>query len=199
MEFSNSGAADNATLDNTASSTQTYSAGNTNYSLTNGHALLTSESGITLSNKLVHSSVENAGRGKVTLSNSGNTLTGVSATGGDIEVLALSQVELAQLVIAAEMTITAAEVTVTELAKLADSAKLAGDLTLEGALPLQTGLTLSGIMLDRITGLQAGEYVELFRGVTELNVEQTLTLHEMSSLAEQTAESLTDEELMDVD
>jgi MYXO-CTERM domain-containing protein len=147
----------------------------------------------------------------LTLDNAGNTLTGVQATKGNITVRNVDLLDLKKLEIAANKTITAANVVVNELAKLEAGATLAGNLelansatielggevTLNGMLNLQTELTLSGAVLDAVQGLAEGKSYTLFTGVTGLNLQQTVTLYNMRSLAEQTNDAVSYSELMD--
>ncbi len=105
-----------------------------------------------------------------------------------------------------------AELTVNSLAEFAQGATvkahmvlatgatldLGGTITLEGALKLQTGLTLSGSLLEEVQGLTEGGSVALFTGVTTLSVQVSpvATLADMRTLAEQTRELLAYNELM---
>ena len=205
MEFSNRGAADNATLDNTASSSPTYSAGNTNYTLTDGHAKYTAASAATLTNKLVNSSVENAGSGKLTVNNAGNTLTDIYATSGDLTVLqAAAGLELDELVVGAELTAAAytgtseaeaqeANIVVNKLADFAADAKLNANLTLssgtklkvaEGGVALGSTLTLhQGLTLDDTTlqRISVGKSQVLFTGVDMLKLATSETEYQVVS------------------
>lgn len=201
----------NKRSDATASVTARELADGTGAVVTNAHASFAATAEKSVDYQFVNSSVENAGSALLTLTNSGSTLTGLHATGGNVDVLALGDVTLNQLEISTGKTIAAAAVTVTELAKLADGAKLAGNLTLasgatvelggtltlEGALNLQTGLTLSGTMLETIAGLEEGQSHILFSGVTELNVQESMTLSNMRSIAAQTQETASYRGLMD--
>ena len=205
MEFSNRGAADNATLDNTASSSQPYSAGNTNYTLTDGHAKYTAASAATLTNKLVNSSVENAGSGKLTVNNADNTLTDIYATSGDLTVLqAATGLELDELVVGAELTAAAytgateaeaqeAHIIVNKVAEFATEAKLNANLTLssgaklkvaEGGVALGSTLTLhQGLTLDDITlqRISVGKSQVLFTGVDTLKLATSETEYQVVS------------------
>ena len=197
MEFSNRGAADNATLDNTSGSSQNYGAGNANYTLTDGHAKHTGAGDTTLTNKLVNSSVENAGSGKLTVNNADNTLTDIYATGGDLTVLkAAAGLDINELVVGDKLAVAAytgteqaevkeADVIVRASASFGSGAKLNANLTLasgselgvaEGGvllgstLTLQQGLTLDAATLDRIC---SNEYTTLFTGVDALTLNGT--------------------------
>ena len=201
----------NKRSDATASVTAKELAAGTGAVVTNAHATFTAAAEKSVDFLFASSSVENAGSALLTLTNSGCTLTGLHATGGNVDVLALGDVTLNQLEISTGKTVAAAVVTLTELAKLSDGAKLAGNLTLasgatvelggtltlEGALNLQTGLTLSGTMLETIAGLEEGQSHILFSGVTELNVQETMTLSNMRSIAAQTQETASYRGLMD--
>ena len=188
-----------------------YAIDNARYELTHGHLTYVGNADKSLSNKLTRSSVENAGGGVLTVSNAGNTLSGLHATGGNIVVQNAANLNLDELVISADRAIVAANVMVGQLVQLGSGATLTGNLllesgatvelggtvTLEGMLNLQTGLTLSGAVLETITGLEEGESCTLFAGVAGLNLQQTVTLYNMRSLAEQTEEALSYSTLMD--
>ena len=184
------------------------------FTLNNGHLKNKADGNVEVKNRLVNSSIENAGAGLLTISNTANTLTGIHATGGDIAVSGNGTLELGALEIAASKTITAANVVVSELAKLEAGATLAGNLeladsatielggtvTLDGVLTLQAGLTLDGAVLDAVQGLEVGESYTLFTGVNGLNVQslqQAVTLYNMRSLAEQTNDAVSYSALMD--
>lgn len=55
-----------------------------NHKLVNASVTVNDTAGVTLGAKLEHSSVENAGSGTLTVNNSGNTLSGVVASGGNV-------------------------------------------------------------------------------------------------------------------
>ena len=202
-EISNQGAGV-ATLKSTGSG-QVYNIDNATFELANAH-VKTSRNNVELKNKLIDSSVENAGTGTLTINNSGNTLTGLHATGGNINVSAAASLDLTNLVIAAQKSITAAAaMSVDSLAQFESGATLNADLTLatgatvnlggedftlNGALTLQTGLTLGGNALEAVKGLTVGESYTLFSGVTNLQLEQAVTLNNMRSLAAQTNEAV---------
>ena len=208
-EISNQGAGV-ATLKSTGSG-QVYNIDNATFELANAH-VKTSRNDVELKNKLIDSSVENAGTGTLTINNSGNTLTGLHATGGNINVSAAASLDLTNLVIAAQKSITAAAaMSVDSLAQFESGATLNADLTLatgatvnlggedftlNGALTLQTGLTLGGNALEAIKGLAVGESYTLFSGVTNLQLEQAVTLYNMRSLAAQTNEAVSYKTLM---
>ncbi|MBR2145763.1 MAG: PEP-CTERM sorting domain-containing protein, partial [Akkermansia sp.] len=188
-----------------------YTVANSNIEIINAHVANRKTGDTKLSNKLTNSSVENAGGATLTVDNDANTLTGVHATEGNVTVLNIASLELKDLEIAAQKTITAAAVVVSELAKLEAGAtlnadlvlasgatvKLGGTMTLSGALELQTGLTLSGTVLDIVEGLAEGESYTLFTGVESLDLKESVTLFNMRSLAAQTVETLSYGPLMD--
>lgn len=208
-EISNQGAGV-ATLKSTGSG-QVYNIDNATFELANAH-IKTSRNDVELNNKLIDSSVENAGSGTLTINNSGNTLTGLHATGGNINVSAAASLDLTNLVIAAQKSITAAAaMSVDSLAQFESGATLNADLTLatgatvnlggedftlNEALTLQTGLTLGGNALEAVKGLAVGEDFTLFSGVTNLQLEQAVTLNNMRSLAAQTNEAVSYKTLM---
>ncbi len=213
VEFSNVGA-EEATLTSSNVDTNTamqYRMSSDEFTLRNGHLASKSTNEAELNNVLENSSVENAGAGLLKVNNANNTLTGVHATGGNVTVQNIASLELKELEIAAEKTITAAAVVVSELAKLEAGATLAADLTLasgatvelggtmtlSGALELQTGLTLSGTVLDIVKGLAVGESYTLFNGVESLDLKDSVTLFNMRSLAAQTVETLSYGSLME--
>ena len=202
VQFSNRGETDSATLDNTASSTQTYGAGNANFTLSNGHAKSTASSDTTLTNKLANSSVENAGSGKLTVNNAENSLTDVFATSGDLAVLqAGASLHLNELVIGEMLTVSAytgsaqveaqvASIEVSSVASFASGAKLNANLTLAygaelqvadggvnlgGALTLHQGLILDSSTLLSVGMLTAGQSQVLFTGVDMLQLATSAT------------------------
>ena len=193
--FSNRGT--NTASLNSTSDGMTYGINSEDYVLTNAHASYTgTDANATLSNKLVNSSVENAGSGKLKVNNAGNSLTDVYATGGDLEVLQaatglnLSELTLAQdktvgLYTGADATTAEANVTVSKLVEFGKGARLNANLTLasgstlsvaEGGLSmgstltLQQGITLDDSTLNRAHALQTGESLALFTGVDGLTL-----------------------------
>lgn len=197
----------------------------TNHRIENADVTVNSASDITLASRLLNSSVENAGSGVLTVSNSSNALTGVVASKGNVTLHHMGEaMSLDLLEIDAGKTVNAyvgtnAETktnttTVTGSALLSGTATLntsltlaegatlemtgldAGAVTLRGALNLQTGLTLSGTVLEAIQNLKVGESCTLFTGVEGLNLQQTITLFNMRSLAEQTEDAVTYEPFM---
>lgn len=178
-----------------------YSTNSTDWELTNGHLASTASGDKTLTNKLVNSSVENAGSGKLTVSNSGNSITDVYATAGNIDIEQLNaavNLNLSELTVAESKTVglysgsgdsrVEANVTVTSQAKFGTGAVLNANLTLasgstlsvaEGGLAmgstltLQKGLTLDDTTLGRVHALSAGESTALFTGVDGLTLDKT--------------------------
>ena len=196
--FSNRGT--NTASLNSTSNGKTYGINSADYVLTNAHAAYTGTAEeATLSNKLVNSSVENAGSGKLTVNNAGNSLTDVYATGGDLEVLQaatglnLSELTLAQdktvgLYTGADATTAEANVTVSKLAEFGKDARLNANLTLASGstlrvakgglsmgstLTLNEGLTLGTATLERVHALSVGESTTLFTGVDGLTLGNT--------------------------
>jgi MYXO-CTERM domain-containing protein len=211
LEFSNKADSGTATL---KSGGDAYGLDKANYELRNGHMAFNATSQATVKLKLTQSSVENSCGYLLTLDNAGNTLTGVQATKGNITVRNVDLLDLKKLEIAANKTITAANVVVSELARLEAGATLAGNLELansatielggkvklDGVLTLQAGLTLDGAVLAAVQGLEVGESYTLFTGVNGLNVQslqQAVTLYNMRSLAEQTNDAVSYSPLMD--
>lgn len=141
VEYSNKGAAETATL-------------KSGYVLTNGHATSTATNGITLGNKLVNSSVENAGGGTLRTTNTGNSITGVVASKGDVVLESMgSTLSLNQLEIGAGNVVEAYVGTSSETST---HVMLSGAALLSGTAALNTSLTLeAGSTLD-MTGLEAG-------------------------------------------
>lgn len=165
---------------------------------------------VTVSAILENSSIENASEHTLTVGSSDSKLTGIHATGGNVTVSGIDPVELQELQIKTNKTVEAAAITVSELAELQAGAtlnadlvlasgatlELGGTMTLEGVLNLQTGLTLSGTVLDIVKGLTEGDSYTLFTGVEGLNLQQTITLFNMRSLAAQTEDAVTYEPFM---
>lgn len=179
-----------------------YSTNNTNWELTNVHLASTAAAEKTLTNKLINSSVENAGSGKLTVSNAGNTLTDIYATGGDLTVLqATTGLDLNELVVGDKLAMAAytgteqaevreADVIVRTSATFGTGAKLNANLTLasgselgvaEGGvllgstLTLQQGLTLDESTMKRVSSLSVGESQVLFTGVDTLRLATSAT------------------------
>ncbi len=198
MEFSNRSATGTATLSSTQETN--YSVGSTAYTLTNGHARHTSENDTLLANRLVNSSVENAGSGELTVSHAANSLTDVYASAGDMTVMQQAAgLNLDELVVASGKTVSTytgteasataeANVTVSKRAEFGAGAVLNANLTLAAGttlevgvdgltmgstLTLNQGLTLGADTLSRVQGLSVGESTTLFRGVDGLTLGKT--------------------------
>lgn len=200
--ISNRGAA-NATItaSNTgARSAQTYSMSNGNFAVSNAHFKSVATGNATLSNKLVNSSVENAGSGLLTVSHASNSITDVYASAGDMAVMQQAAgLNLDELVVASGKTVSAytgteataaaeANVTVNKRAEFGAGAVLNANLTLAAGatlevgvgglnmgstLTLNQGLTLGADTLSRVQGLSVGESATLFRGVDGLTLGNT--------------------------
>ena len=144
-----------------------------------------------LKTKLTDSVVENAGSGVLTVSNYGNTLSGVAAYGGDVHLENLKDAtSLNLLEIAAGRTVmayvdsnteTCSSVTVTEAARLSGGAMLkAASLTLADGATLdmvnlgETGMDLCGGALTFGCGVTMGE--ELLASVGALDYAESLVL-----------------------
>lgn len=193
VEFSNNGNAD-ATLKATAENQQ-FSIGSANWALTNGHAKSTVSEAATLAVKLVSSSVENAGSGTLTVNNSGNSVSGVVASTGNIVLTnQANELSLTDLTVAEGLTVSAyadasateaseAEIRVAGTASFGAGAHLNANLTLasgatlevgNGGLSMGSSVTLNqGIFLSDSTlananALKTGETLTLFTGVDYL-------------------------------
>ena len=152
-----------------------------------------------LKSQLTHSTVENAGSGHLTVSNTANRLSGVVASGGDMAVLNQGALSLDILDVAGGKTVglytgadTASEkaaatvsgtaafgtgaVLNTACLTLADGATLemsgleAGAVTLSGALTFGTGLQMGESLLASVGALDYGETLNLFTGLSGVNL-----------------------------
>ena len=152
-----------------------------------------------LKSQLTHSTVENAGSGHLTVSNTANRLSGVVASGGDMAVLNQGALSLDILDVAGGKTVglytgadTASEkaaatvsgtaafgtgaVLNTACLTLADGATLemrgleAGAVTLSGALTFGAGLQLGESLLASVGALDYGETLNLFTGLSGVNL-----------------------------
>ena len=213
VEFSNQGNGE-ATLVASgvgATSGQKYSADNGNFELSNGHVRSLAEQDATLANKLTNSSVENAGRGKLTVTNAANTLSGVVASGGDVSLLNMAEaVSLNMLEVAAGKTVGAyagasetaatSAVTVNSTAVFGAGASLEaagltlGDgVTLEmmdtssavqlngAALTFGSGMQMGENLLADVLALGCGESLVLFTGVGEFSLPDVAAATELES------------------
>lgn len=183
-----------------ARSAQTYSMSNGNFAVSNAHFKSVATDNATLSNKLVNSSVENAGSGLLTVSHASNSITDVYASAGDMAVMQQAAgLNLDELVVASGKTVSAytgtvasaaaeANVTVNKRAEFGAGAVLNANLTLAAGatlevgvdgltmgstLTLSQGLTLGTDTLSRVQGLSVGESATLFRGVDALTLGNT--------------------------
>ncbi|MBQ3241297.1 MAG: PEP-CTERM sorting domain-containing protein, partial [Akkermansia sp.] len=199
--ISNRRAGAEATLrTNTQTNDSEYAVNNEVWELTNAHIIAKSASASSLLNKLVDTSVENAGSGKLTVSNAANSITDVYASAGDMAIMQQAAgLNLEELVVAADKTVSAytganaiaaeeADVTVRGHAEFGKGAVLNANLTLasgsslsvaEGGLAmgstlsLSTGITLDDTTLNRVYSLNTGESLALFTGVDGLKLGET--------------------------
>lgn len=201
VKFSNRGTAEATFRTASTVNDAEYSTNSTDWELINGHLASTASGDKMLTNKLVNSSVENAGSGKLTVSNSGNSITDVYATSGSIDIEQLNaavNLNLSELTVADSKTVglysgsgdsrVEANVTVTSRAEFGSGAVLNANLTLQSGstlgvaegglamgstLTLQKGLTLDDTTLGRVHALSAGESTALFTGVDGLTLDKT--------------------------
>ena len=199
--ISNRRAGAEATLrTNTQTNDSEYAVNKGEWELTNAHIIAKSASASDLLNKLVNTSVENAGSGKLTVSNAANSITDVYASAGDMAIMQQAAgLNLEELVVAADKTVSAytgananaaeeADVTVRGHAEFGKGAVLNANLTLasgsslsvaEGGLAmgstlsLQKGITLDDTTLNRVYSLNTGESLALFTGVDGLKLGET--------------------------
>ena len=181
-----------------------YNINRTNYQVSNAHVTYTGGDA-TINNRLTNSAIENAGSGKLTVNNAGNTLTDIYATSGDLTVLqAAAGLELDELVVGAELTAAAytgateaeaqeAHIIVNKVAEFAAEAKLNANLTLssgaklevaEGGVALGSTLTLhQGLTLDDTTlqRISVGKSQVLFTGVDVLQLATSETEYQVVS------------------
>lgn len=186
-----------ATLKSSSSNEDFYSAANTNWELTNGHLVSTADANTTISNKLTNSSVENAGNGLLVVSNTGNTISGVVASGGDISLQNLAAAtSLNLLEVAAGNTVSAhvgeassqsQNIVVSGIAQLSGTATLNTDLTLldgatlemdnlnagavnlNGSLTFGNSITMGDKLLAIVNEINSwDESVTLFTGISDM-------------------------------
>ena len=153
--------------------------------------------GSTLGIKLLNSELVNTGSGTLTASHTGNVLSGIDASAGNIDVINAKAQTLSSLIIGSGKTVglytgdaapatptSADEATVTTSSLevkgagatlnanlvLSDGAtvKLAGALTMGSSVTLGTGMTLSGDLVSRIKTMSEDGIVDLFTGVDAL-------------------------------
>lgn len=172
----------------------------TNQVIRNAAVQMNAEGDTTLASQLVNSSLENAGSGRLTVTNSANTLTAVQASGGNISLQNLAAAaSLDLLEVAAGKSVGVytgtdessdkAAVSVTGSAvfgagavlntaclTLADGATLEmsglenGAVTLNGALTFGSGLEMGDSLLASVEALGYGEMLNLFTGVSEVSL-----------------------------
>ncbi len=176
-----------------------YAKDSIDYELRNGHMKSTADADTSVANRLTYASVENAGSGKLAVTNSANTLTGVVASGGDVSLQNLAAaVSLDVLEVAAGKTVgvyTGAEAGNTQAVTVRDSLILeagaglnmvsltlaegatlemtgleAGAVNLSGALTFGTGLKMGESLLASVGALDYGETLNLFTGLSGVNL-----------------------------
>lgn len=177
-------------------------------SLSNAHVGVDSSEDTTISWKLTDSSIQNLGSGTLTVDNAENTLTGVSAIGGDVVVLNAESLNLELLEVAAGMSISAYEeamqqpdyesrVSVSGRAVLGAGSTLNADLVIQGGATLELGgavsmgsdlhlysnTTLGGSLLTMLQLAEIGSRIDLFTGIDSLYFngvlqEQMITLED---------------------
>lgn len=202
-----SGRTNKATLSRTGSQTATYSAASADFELTNGHIKSTAGD-MTISNKLTHSSVENAGGGKLTVDNAENTLTDIFASVGDLTVLqAAAGLEIDDLMVGENLTVSAysgsiesealeSHIVVNKSAQFASGAKVNANLTLSSgaelevatggvalgsSLTIHQGVTLDVSTLEQVNKLSVGQSYVLFTSVDMLKLVTNETEYEQVS------------------
>lgn len=185
---------------NTQTNDSEYAVDKEAWELTNAHIIAKSASASNLLNKLVNTSVENAGSGKLTVNNASNSITDVFASDGDMAIMQQAAgLNLEELLVAAGKTVSAytganaiaaeeADVTVRGHAEFGKGAVLNANLTLasgsslsvaEGGLAmgstlsLQKGITLDDTTLNCVYSLNTGESLALFTGVDGLTLGET--------------------------
>ena len=156
----------------------------------------------TINNVLAGSKLINGGENVLTATNAGNVLAAIDAKLGSVNVLNTQSQTLSELSIGAGKTVgiysgasvptaptSADEATVTTSSLtvgganatlnanlvLSDSATVTmdGALTMGSTLTLGTGMELNGALLTSVTGLTAGNTVDLFTGVDGLTLGST--------------------------
>ena len=189
LNISNRGAADMAEL--TAAGLVDNSA-----TVRNAHVSVNSSNDISVDLQLENSSIENAGSGKVMVTNPNAGVSSLYATGGDIDVLYRdATLHIEELVLGNNTTVavyTGAELAPTQQgaiwvdsmvefgentqvnASLTINAgaelKMAEAVSLSSGLSLGTGMTLAGEMLTTLQEAELGSTVTLFTGIESLNL-----------------------------
>lgn len=190
-----------------------YSVGNSDFQLTNGYLKYDSSTAASLTNKLTNSVVENgnAGNAKLTVNNSANTLSGLVASGGSMDVLnqaaltldilevatgksvglytgADASSEKAAVVVTGSATFGAGAALNTACLTLADGATLemtgleTGAVTLNGALTFGNGLMMGETLLADVLALSCGESLKLFSGVQGFSLPMIIDAEDASSV-----------------
>ncbi len=156
--------------------------GDGNITISDAHVKYTGEAA-TLNNKLVNSSVENAGGGVLTVTHTGNTLSGVVASKGDVTLQNLAAAtSLNLLEIAAGRTVNAyvgTNVNEKQTVTVSGTALLSGTSTLNTSLTLNAGATLD--MVDMIDGAAIVTGALTFDGQLTMGDKLLAILDEMSS------------------
>lgn len=139
--------------------------------------------GATISNKLTNSSVENAGGGVLTVTNTDNTLSGVVASEGDVTLQNLAAAtSLNLLEIAAGRSVNAyvgTNVNEKQTVTVSGTALLSGTSTLNTSLTLNAGATLD--MVDMCAGAAMVSGALTFDGQLTMGDKLLAILDEMSS------------------
>lgn len=171
-----------------------------NQKISNAEVQLSSDNAVTLGSRLENSVVKNMGAGTLKLTNAANSLSGVVAAAGDVNLQNLAvEASLDVLDVAGGKTVglytgadTASEKAVatvsgtaafgtgavlnTACLTLADGATLemrgleAGAVTLSGALTFGSGLQMGESLLASVGALDYGETLNLFTGLSGVNL-----------------------------
>ena len=182
-----------------SSTASAYAASSSAFEIRNANVKVVSSDSVSLANKVTQSAVENAGSGMLTVSNGANTLSGVVARGGDINVLNQEALSLDVLEIVTGKSVgfytgadnlsAKSEVAVSSSAVFgAGSILNAASLTLDSgatlemtgdagavvmngtALTFSSGVQLGDNLLAEVLALGYGEYLPLFSGVAEFTL-----------------------------
>ncbi len=180
-----------------------FSADNEDYEIKNGHVVAKGQNGnngnngLHLGNKLTDTSVENAGEETLVITHGENSLNGVHANKGNVEVYGKDKHRLQDITISGNLSVSfmttgweegideyrEAEISIFETADFESNAILIADLilesgcklTMDGAVhmgsdvTLNLGTTLNGRLYEDALNLaHAGEYVVLFDSVDSL-------------------------------
>lgn len=143
-----------AEVKSASSAASGYDVSSSDYEIKNAHVKVTSADSVNLANKLTQTSVENAGRGTLSVTNSINSLAGVLASGGDMTLLNLAKnASLDILDIAAGKTVSAyvgsnADDAQKGAVAVTGSATFGAGSSLNASLTLADGATLDMDALD---------------------------------------------------